>query len=413
MRGFKLSGLFLACLIAVPAWAQVPVPAASPEAITYHRGLDLFWLADQAMGLLIPLLFLVTGWSGRLAGWIRRRVGGRWFWTVTLFAMVYLTLSTLIELPLTFAENYLYDHAFDQSNQSFGRWVGEVANGLLVTLVTALLIAWIPYLILRSSPRRWWLWTTAALAPVMLMLFVASPIWVAPLFNNFQPMPDKALEAKVLALAARGGIEDAPVFEVDGSANSKRLEAYVTGFGPTKRIVLYDTLIAALDEPELMFVVGHEMKHYLMGDIWKILVLFLAILLVALFLVDRGGRTALRRWHGRFGFDTLADPASLPLLLLGFSIVILVVTPGQMAFERDIEHEADRFGLELTRNNDAAATAFVKLQTESLSLPDPGWLERTFRQSHPSLSERITFANDYHPWTDGGPLVYGDRIKTP
>ena len=83
------------------------------------------------------------------------------------------------------------------------------------------------------------------------------------------------------------------------------------------------------------------------------------------------------------------------------------------AVQRDIEHEADRFGLEIAQNNDAAAGAFVKLGTESLGLPEPGWLERTFRMSHPSLADRITFANDYHPWADGQPLVYGDRIKAP
>ena len=413
MRAYQLSGLFLGLLSAGPAWARVPVPVpeATAEAIAYHHGLDLFWLADQAAGLLIPLLFLFTGWSGRLTGWCRRRVGGRWFWTVTLYALLYTALATLIQLPLTYAENYVYDHAFDQSNQTLAVWVAEVVNGLVVNLITIALVIWIPYLVLERSQRRWWLWTTVALAPVMLVLFILSPIWVAPLFNHFGPMHDKPLEQKVLALAARGGITGAPVFEVDASVDSKRLEAYVAGFGPTKRIVLYDTLLTAMDEPEVLFVVGHEMKHYLMGDIWKLLGMFLAILLGGLFLVDRAGRAALARWRGRFGFNSLADPASFPLLLFGLSFVVLAVTPLLMAVQRGIEHEADRFGLEITQDNAAAAAAFVKLGTESLSLPDPGWLERTFRMSHPSLADRITFANDYHPWADGQPLVYGAYLK--
>jgi STE24 endopeptidase len=412
MRTFKFSGL-LALLIALPARAGIPVPQPTPEAIAYHQGLDLFWLADQAVGLAIPLAFLFSGLSGRLAGWCGRRVGGRWFWTVTLYAMLYLVLSTLIQLPLTYAENYVHEHAFGLSNQTPVMWVAEVVNGLIVNLVVTGLVAWIPYLVLRRSPRRWWLWTTAALCPVMIVLFIVSPIWIAPLFNHFGPMQDKALESKVLALAARGGIADAPVFEVDASVDSKRLEAYVAGFGPTKRIVLYDTIIAAMDEPELMFVVGHEMKHYLLGDVWKILTLFLAILLGSLYLIDRGGRAALARWRGRFGFGALADPASLPLLLFGLTFVMLAVTPGLMAVQRSIEHEADRFGLEIAQDNNAAAGAFVKLGTESLGLPEPGWLERTFRMSHPSLADRITFANTYHPWADGQPLVYGDHFKLP
>lgn len=413
MRAFKIPVLLLALLIATPAWARVPVPEATPQALAYHHGLDLFWLADQAVGLLIPLVFLFTGWSGRLVGWCRRRVGGRWFWTVALWAMLYAVLTTLIQLPLTYAENYVYEHAFDQSNQTLTVFANEVVSGLVVNAVISGLIYWIPFLILRSSPRRWWLWTTLALAPVMLVLFILSPIWIAPLFNHFGPMQDKVLETKVLALAARGGIVDAPVFEVDASTDSKRLEAYVTGFGPTKRIVLYDTIIAAMDEPELMFVVGHEMKHYLLGDVWKILCIFLVILLGGLFVIDRAGRAIVARWRDRLGFDDLSDPAALPLLLFGLSFIMLVVSPGLMAFQRSVEHEADRFGLEITRNNEAAATAFVKLGTESLGLPEPGWLERTFRMSHPSLADRINFANDYHPWADGQPPVYGAYMKAP
>jgi len=276
--------------------------------------------------------------------------------------------------------------------------------------VITLLLAWIPYRVLRASPRRWWLWTTAAIAPVLVVLFIVSPIWVAPLFNHFGPMQDRALAAQVQHLAARAGIGDAAVFEVDGSVDSKRIEAYVAGFGPTKRIVLYDTLLAAMAPPEVMFVVGHEMKHYLMGDVWKILSMLLAILLAGLYLIDRLGRAAIGRWQGRFGFTALPDPASLPLLLFGLSAMMLIATPAMMAVQRHIEHEADRFGLEITQNNAAAATAFVKLGTESLGVPNPGWIERTFRMSHPSLADRIAFANDYHPWADGRPLAYGDHF---
>jgi STE24 endopeptidase len=414
MRALRfIGGLLALSLFFGPAGAAVTIPEPSSEALRYHQGQDLFWIADQAAGLVIPLLFLFTGWSGRLVGWIRRRVGGRWFWTVALYAVLYGLLSTLLQLPLTYAETYVFQHAFGQSNQTPAKWISDQLNGALVGLVLAFLVTWIPYLVLRRSPRRWWLWTTVALTPVMLLMFVVSPIWIAPLFNNFGPMQDKVLEAKVLALAARGGITGAPVFEVDASVDSRQLEAYVTGFGPTKRIVLYDTIIKAMNERELLFVVGHEMKHYLMDDVWKLLGILCAILLAGLFAVDRGGRAAVARWQGSFGFTDLADPASLPLLLFGLSLVILVVTPGIMAVERDIEHEADRFGLEITQDNDAAATAFIKLGAESLGVPNPDWLERTFRMSHPSLADRITFAQDYHPWTDGEPLVYGAWIMAP
>ena len=113
----------------------------------------------------------------------------------------------------------------------------------------------------------------------------------------------------------------------------------------------------------------------------------------------------------QFGFSELADPAALPLLFLFFGLVSLTLTPAINAVSRSIEHEADRFGLEMTHDNHAAASAFIKLQNEAMGVPYPGWLERTFRLNHPSLGDRITFANDYHPWDAGEPLIYGDRIK--
>src|SRR6185369_8151435 len=142
---------------------------------------------------------------------------------------------------------------------------------------------------------------------------LVAPVWIAPLFNKFEPMHDKALETRILALADRAGIEGSRVFEVNKSVDTKTLNAYVAGLWQTKRIVLWDTIIARMDDRQLLFVMGHEMGHYVLGDI-----------------------------------------ASLPLLLLVTGVFSLVITPAQFAFSRHIEHEADRFGLEITQTNHSA-----------------------------------------------------------
>jgi Zn-dependent protease with chaperone function len=225
-------------------------------------------------------------------------------------------------------------------------------------------------------------------------------------------MKNKELETKILALADRAGIEGSRVYEVEKSEDTKALNAYVTGFGNTKRIVLWDTIIAKLDEDELLFVMGHEMGHYVLGHVWKTILFFSLLIIVTLYAIHRTAGWLINKYHQRFGFTELSDIASLPLIILLFSFYFLIVTPIALSFSRGNEHESDRFGLEITRNNHAAATAFVKLQEENLGVPRPHVLLKLWRASHPPLGERIDFCNEYRPWEKGEPLKYGDLFKT-
>ena len=405
--------LILALTIAAPALADepVPVPQPTPEALAYHHGQDLFWLADQALTFLEPAIILFTGWAAGLTGWARRVTGGRWYPTLALFGALYIVISTLVEFPLVYWRDYVFAHAYDQSNQTMGKFLHDEAIGLIVQVVIIALVIWIPFLLIRRSPRRWWLWSAVALTPVFIVGIVLAPVFISPLFNTFTPLPDGALKARIEDQAARGGIRDATILKMDQSTDSKTFGAYVAGLGGTARIVIFDTALTALDEREILFVVGHEMKHYLLDDVWKLVGIYAVLMLVGFFAVDRLARAAIRRWSVPFGFTELSDPAALPLLLAVFGLAALVATPVVNAMSRHIEHEADRFGLEITQDNHAAASAFLKRNNEAMGVPYPGWLERTFRLDHPSLGDRITFANEYHPWAEGKPLVYGDRIK--
>jgi Zn-dependent protease with chaperone function len=414
MTGVRLAAAALLTIFvasAAFAAAPLPVPPSTPEAVAYHRGQDWFWLADQALAFLVPLVILFTGWSARMTGWARRLVRGRWYPTLALYTILYLLISFVVGLPLGYAQDYVFAHAYDQSNQTLGKWGGDQIIGLLVSVVAAILVVWIPFLLIRRLPRSWWLWSTAALTPVLIVGAVITPIWISPLFNKFTPLPPSQLKSAIQAEAARGGLENATILVMDQSTDSKTFGAYVAGLGGTERIVLYDTTLKTLTQPEILFVVGHEMKHYLLKDVWKAVGLYVVVMLVGFFAVDRLARTSARRWAGRFGFEDIADPAALPLLLVVFGIVSLVLTPGINAVSRHIEHEADRFGLEMTHDNAAAASAFIKRFNEALGIPYPGWLERNFRLNHPSLGERIAFANEYHPWDEGKPGRYDGWIK--
>ena len=396
--------------IPVASAERVPVPEPTEQALSYHRSGNVLWVVTTLWGLLIPTLFLFTGFSARIRTWATS-IGRIWLFVIAAYWVIFAVISFVIDLPLSYYMGFVRQHAYGLSNQTFAKWASDEAKTLMVTLVMGALFLWVPYLLLRLSPRRWWLYTGLLAIPFIVLVALIQPIWIDPLFNRFGPMQDKALEASILSLADRAGIEGSRVYEVAKSEDTKALNAYVTGVGGTKRIVLWDTIIATLNRPELLVVMGHEMGHYVLGHVWKLILFLSAVIMALLYVVHRVVGWAIARYRHRFGFSELADVASLPLILVLFSVTSLVVTPGVLAFQRHFEHEADRFALEITRDNHAAATAFVKLQQENLGVPRPGALYRWWRASHPSLGDRIDFSNDYRPWEDGGPLVYADRFK--
>ena len=392
--------------------APVPVPSPSAKAMRYYRSGNVLWWIGTLWALAVPLLLLFTGFSARMRD-LARRLGRRWFFTVALYGVFFAVVSFALDLPLAYYSGFVREHAYALSDQAAAKWWSDAGKGLALACLFNALLLWVPYLLLRKSPRRWWLYTALLTIPLLAVLFVISPIWIDPLFNEFGPMKDKALEAEILALADRAGIEGSRVFEVDKSVDTKKVNAYVTGFMGTKRIVLWDTLLAKLDEPQVLLVMGHEMGHYALGHVRKFLALASVLVLVGLWVIHRTAGWLISRYRHRFGFSELADVASLPLVGLLFGAVSFVATPAILAYSRHTEHEADRFGLEITRDNHACGTAFVRLQQENLSNPRPGTLYKVFRSSHPPLGDRIDFCNGYRPWAEGKPLRYGELIRAP
>jgi STE24 endopeptidase len=155
---------------------------------------------------------------------------------------------------------------------------------------------------------------------------------------------------------------------------------------------------------------AHEMGHYVLNHVTQGIAFEFLLILFTLWLAYRLAGGFLSRFGKRFGFEDLSDIASLPLLLLITGILSLLISPAALAFSRYQEHEADRFALEVTKSNHAAAMAFVILQQENLGVPHPGFLYKLWRASHPPIGERIDFCNEYKPWEKGIALKYGDRF---
>jgi Zn-dependent protease with chaperone function len=397
------AGALLASTIA-HAELPVAVPETTVAELARMRHDNIHWAAFRLLELAIPLLVLFTGLGARLRRRCESISGHRWFWTVTLFVCAYLVLAALISLPFEFYAGFVQQHAAGRSDQTLPNWLKGEGVQLAVRLVVASLLIWLPYRLILRSPRRWWLYCALALTPVAFLALVALPVWIRPLTTNYNPLDDRPEEARIEALAARCGVAHVPVF-VGGNSTS------VDGLGPTNRIVLQTNLAEVETPDQIQFTVAHELKHYVMGDNWKALAIITAFLLAGFWLTDRLGRAAIRRFSRPWGFSELSDPASFPLIVFLLTVLWLATLPFFNLFARHIELEADRFGLELTHQNHAAAMIFVR-DAQTSNAPDWDTFFLITQATHPSCATRIKFANTYKPWEQGAPLVYGNVCKS-
>jgi Zn-dependent protease with chaperone function len=379
----------------------VEVPEPTAAAVSFYRTGIPIWLGLKLWGVAFPAFVVFSGLGAKLRD-RARRVGRTWFPSLLVFLVFYLGLEFLVELPIDYALGFHRAHLFGLSTQSLGDWFVKLLIGLGVRVATTASVAWLPLVLVRWRPRWGWLVLGLLALPIGFFAAMITPIWIDPLFNRFGPMKDPALKGRILALAARAGIEADRVFEVDKSRETTAVNAYVTGFAGTKRIVLWDTLLAKLDENEVLVVMAHEMGHYALGHVASGVALGALGATIVFGLIFAAARSIVARDSRRIGFDRLDDIAAIPVYALLFKIVLLVGDPIGFAVSRRIEHEADRYALELTQANRSAGLAFRKLASENLAMPRPDAWSILLRSTHPPIGDRIDFANDYHPWRANG-----------
>lgn len=383
----------------------VVLPPPSEQAVRFYKSGILVWLLTTFWNIAVPAAIVFTGLSARMRT-AAQRVGRKWFFILVVYVALYGVVTFLLELPVDFYRGYVRMHQFGLSNQTFAKWFTDGLISLGVTVAGMAAFLWIPYLLIKKSPKRWWLYTGLLMYPYFAFVYLISPVVVDPLFNDFTAMTDKNLEKKILDLASRAGIEGGRVYQVNKSEDTKAYNAYVTGVLNTKRIVLWDTTIEGLNERQLLFVMAHEMGHFVLGHVYSAIVIAGTLVLIGLYFVYIASGWILRRYGDRIGFHSLADFASYPLIMCLIYIALLVLQPLAMLRSRHQEHEADRFGLEITRDNYGAASAFVKLYEQNLGYPRPHPLVKAMTASHPPIGERVDFCNTYKPWQTGEKLKY-------
>ena len=412
-----------------PSAATVTLPSHSSAPITEYRlPPELHEKAHQRnrihfrLNLIgtaygVVLLWLILQWklTPKFRTW-SERFSSRSFLQSALFSpLLFLTIA-LLTLPLD-----IYGEAVEKrygiSVQSWGSWGWDWIKELLISLVIATILVWLLYLMIRRSPRRWWLYFWLISLPIAASLVFLEPLVIDPMFHKFEPLQQKdpALVASLEAMLQRAGQNIPPerMFWMGASEKTVGLNAYVTGIGSSKRLVVWDTTLAKLNTSQIVFVAGHETGHYVLKHIPKGMVFFALLLLIAFYLGYRTVGWVLTRYGARWEIRDLQDWASLPVLLILLSIFSFVVTPIGSAFSRHLEHQADQFGLEVTHGltpdyGQVAARDFQIMGEIGLADPDPNPMDVFLFYDHPPISSRVRFCVAYDPWASGG---QGEFVK--
>src|SRR5216684_1554620 len=320
--------------------------------------------------------------------------------------LLYLILDVL-KLPVHLLWHSLSLH-YQQSVQGWGSWCWDWSKGELLDISFGIVLVLILFAVMRRSPRRWWLYFWFPAVLILFGLMVISPLVIDPLFNKFEPLnkehPDLVASIEKLTKHAGVPIPAERIFLMEASRKTNAINAYVTGLGASKRVVVWDTTIQKTSNDECLFIVGHELGHYVLGHVRQGFLVGAAGLLLALLLLFRGLHWALDRWARDWKLYGQEDWASLAVILLLLQVLLFVSSPVISGYSRMQEHAADVYGLEVihglvSNSDEVAAHAFQVLGELDLSDPNPPPFITFWLYSHPPLADRLVFAHSYDPWS--------------
>ena len=390
---------------ASPAWTASTAGNLPAEVMTYFTPEDVarghaymggrYWLVGVGTALRLAVLWILvaTSASAILRNLAVRLAPAHPALAVAIYVALLALLFEILTLPLGYYSGFVREHAFGLSTQTWSAWLLDRAKGGLITLALAVPLGSLLALLWRRYPGRWILpaWGLGAIA--MILLVALAPVVIDPLFHTIRPLRNPDLRQRVISLAGRAGIPVEQVYEMDASRRTRKENAYFTGLGHTKRIVLYDTLLRSNSPDEVELVVAHEIGHWKRAHIWKGIGLSLLGMGIALWCAARVLEWAVRR--GGFHLGGPADVAGLPLFLLVLFVLNLVSLPLQNGISRTFERQADQTSLELTGNATAFIRSEVQLARSNLAdlTPPPAvvWLLYT----HPPVAERIRMAEAF------------------
>jgi Zn-dependent protease with chaperone function len=369
-----------------------------------------FWLGLTGFFYGLVVLWLLLRWklASRYRDWAEGFSTHRFLQALIFAPLVILTIA-VFTLPLDIYGE-MVEQRFGLSVQGWGSWSWDWTKAELISLVLGTILIWLLYIVIRRSPRRWWFYFWLIAMPLGIFLFFIGPWVIDPLFHKFEPLQQKdpALTAGLEQMVQRAGENIPPerMFWMGAGEKTTGLNAYVTGLGSSKRIVVWDNTIAKMTTAQIVFVAGHETGHYVLQHIPKGLSFFAVLLLIFFYLGYRCVGWVLARWGGGWSIRGLDDWASLPVLMFLLSVFLFLSNPIGSAVSRHFEHQADQYGLEVTHGLTAdsgqiAAQTFQVLGEVDLADPDPNPVQVFLFYDHPTIPDRIRFSLSYDPWANG------------
>lgn len=361
----------------------------------FHGALRPWTLSSLALTTLLAVVLGFTPFGAKLIELVARPLGGAWWAQAALGSIALLAVGQLISTPLA-ARAEVVLRRYGLSTQTWGSWALDRLKALALTAVLAgvLLLGW--YAVVRALPRWWWAPTAAAAAIVTFGLSFLYPVLIEPVFNRFESMPNSQLRTELLQLAADDGVPVRDVLVADASRRTTALNAYVSGFGASRRLVVYDNLLADAPAAETKLVVAHELGHAKRNDVLigtSLAALGAAILVVAGFLL-LSWRPLLRQ-AGIESDRGLGDPRSLALVFALLALVGLLSAPVTNAISRAVEARADQHSLQLTHDPATFIAMHKRLARTNLSDLKPNPILYAMFASHPSTTERLGHARSY------------------
>ena len=381
-------------------------PALYAKAVALGRLLvDLHFLREL-LPIALLLLLLQLRVPARMAACAARITPRRWL-QVILFAAPFFLLLSLLELPGGIASHIILVH-FGLSIQHWSSWFTDAAKAILIEeVLVSTLFAVILFWCIRRAPQRWWLRCWAIFVLCVVFGVLITPVVIDPLFNKFEPLSqtNPALVTQLEQVVARSGMSIPPerIFLMRASAKTTESNAYVTGFGASKRVVVWDTLIKNSPPNEISFIFAHEMGHYVLRHVLRGIVFTAVVMFVCFWLGARIVAWLILRFGPRWHIASLHDPAALAVLLLILSVMQVATEPIGNAFSRSIEHAADVYGQEAMHGlvpdpRATAAQSFQRLGEANLASPERRPFVEWWTYNHPATADRIAFAAAYDPW---------------
>ncbi|HJV67294.1 MAG TPA: M48 family metallopeptidase [Geomonas sp.] len=335
---------------------------------------------------IIVIAFLFTPLFPRYDAWISSLTGS-FVLRGILFMLILTLVEGMLDIPFALYTTFRLENRYGFNTTTFNLWLSDLLKSAAISALLLTVMVSSALLIVKHSPELWWLWVWLFFALFSITMIYLSPVLIEPLFSKFEPLKDAELAGEIRSLLSRGGLQVKEVQQIDASRRSLHSNAYFTGIGRVKRIVLYDTLIKQMERSELLAILAHEGGHWKKGHIWKMLLMTETVALLAIWVVYR-----LIGWGGvpgLFGLQQGSFVAQIVMVSFLASIICFPCTPLLSWLSRRNERQADRFATELTGHPEALGQALVKLSRENLSNLHPHPWYAAFYYSHPPVVERV------------------------